>query len=395
MVIGPVNGSSVLNESESDYVSPGIAYDIPPSCKPTDSIVPLVSFNDSQIVDIAFFTPFEKIIIALLFPIVFILGFIGNVAFLTVVILVKEMHTLTNFYLANLAVADLLYIVSSLTLVTIPYALSSGVRIAEIGRTDVQCGIIYGVILVTYFSSLNFVTLVTFERFLAICYPLRYRIINNKKRKVTLAVVAWIIGTAIAALITPAWGSVSRVCLIWPQGKRWEQLSNVQYKCLGVDDKFVDTSSTLQCLAFIVNLAVYILICRKIISRLSNRVVAKKQADKTRNAVARMLIANGTIFFVCLGPYQLVNLLSFIGSKTSYHVLDQNQYETFMWFSRSLLLLNSAINPYVYGIANPKYRKTFITAFTCQKGDRSEKAPVPSVSGRCAAEEMELKDCRV
>ena len=35
-----VNGSSALSDSESDYMSPGISYEMPPSCKPTDPIVP-------------------------------------------------------------------------------------------------------------------------------------------------------------------------------------------------------------------------------------------------------------------------------------------------------------------------------------------------------------------
>ena len=69
-------------------------------------------FNDSQIDNILFDKPLEKTIITVWFPVVFTFGFIGNKAFWKVVALVKEMHTLTNFYFAKLAVAvDLLYIV--------------------------------------------------------------------------------------------------------------------------------------------------------------------------------------------------------------------------------------------------------------------------------------------
>ena len=234
-----VNGSSaafnMLNDSESHYLTPGITYEIPPSCKPTDSIVPLVFFNDSQIVDFMFFKPFEKIMLAVMFPIVFTFGFFGNVAFLTVVALVEEMRTLTNFYLANLAVADLLFLVSFLLHVTTSYVLSNGVRLMEFERADMQCGFVYGVVNASYFSSLTLVTLVTFDRFVAICYPLRHRINNTKKRKITLVTTAWINGIAMAALITPASGSASRFCLIWPPGEPWHQLSNVHYRCSPVD----------------------------------------------------------------------------------------------------------------------------------------------------------------
>ena len=393
-----VNGSSALNMlniSESDYLTPDITYEIPPSCKPTDFIVSLLFFNDSQIVDFVLLKPFEKTILAVLFPIVSTFGFFGNVAFLTVVALVKEMRTLTNFYLANLAVADLLFIVSFLIHAMASYALSNGVRFMEFERTDVQCGIVYGVVNVSYFSSLTLVTLVTFDRFVAICYPLRHRISNTKKRKITIVTIAWINGTAMSALITPANGSASRVCLIWPPGEPWNQLPNVRYWCLAVDQSFDDIATTLQPLSFIATLVFNFIIFRKIIGCLNNREVATEQADKTRNIVARMLIANGVIFFLCLGPYQLVNLFDFVESRTGISVLDWDQYQALMWFSQSLLLLNSAINPYVYGVTNPKYRKAFICVFICRKSDHSKKASVPSLSRRYATDEIKQKDGRV
>ena len=142
--------------------------------------------------------PVEKIIFAVLYPILFVFGFIGNVAFLTVVAFVGKMRTLTNFYLVNLAVADLLFNILVLTFVTVSYVLSNGVRIADIGCTDMQCGIVNGAAYMTFFSSLCLVTLVTFDRFLAICHPIRYRIITTKKRAIKLVIIAWISGTAMA-----------------------------------------------------------------------------------------------------------------------------------------------------------------------------------------------------
>ena len=232
-----INSSSALNDSESDYISSGNTYELPSSCKPTDFVLPLLFLNDSQIVDTMFYKPVETIIFAALYPILFVFGFIGNVAFLTVVAFVRKMRTLTNFYLVNLAVADLLFTVLALTFVTASYVLSNGVRIADIGRTDIQCGVVYGAAYTTFYSSLYLVTLVTFDRFLAICHPIRYRIINTKKRTITLVIIAWIGGTAMATFITPTWGSVSRFCLVWPPESRWEQLSNVHYSCSAVNQK--------------------------------------------------------------------------------------------------------------------------------------------------------------
>ena len=388
-----VNGFSALNDSETN-ISSGRTFELPSSCKPSDSIVPLLFFNDSQIVDTVFFKPVEQIIFAVLYPILFVFGFVGNVAFLTVVALVKEMRTLTNFYLVNLAVADILFTSLVLIFVTVSFVFSNGVRMADNGRTDVQCGILYGAAYTTFFSPLCLVTLVTFDRFLAICYPIRHRIINTKKRSITLVVIAWISGTAMAIFITPAWGSVSRFCLIWPPRSRWEQLSNVRYSCSAVDKNFVQISTAVLPLSFVVTLTFNIFLYRNIIIRLNNRAVSKKEADKTRNTVARMLITNGIIFFFCLGPKQLLNLLDFVESTTRYRVLDNNQYQALLQFSRCLVLLNSVINPYVYGISNSNYRKAFMMVFTCGiKGRRSKNASIPSVSVLHPTDEMKIKDC--
>ena len=112
--------------------------------------------------------------------------------------------------------------------------------------------------------------------------------------------------------------------------------------------KIADISSALLLFSYVVTLTIDIFIYRNIIVRLNNRAVSKKQAEKTRNTVARMLITNGILFFSCLGPMQLVHdLLDFVESTTSYRVLDNNQYQALLQFSRCLLLLNSIINPYV------------------------------------------------
>ena len=194
--------------------------------------------------------------------------------------------------------------------------------------------------------------------------------------------------------ITPTWGSVSRLCLIWPPGSRWKHLSNVQYTCSSVDKKMVDISSAILPLSFVVALTINIFVCRNIIVCLNNRAVSKKEADKTRNTVARMLITNGIIFFFCLGPMQLVNLLDFVESTTRYRVLDNNQYQALLQVSRCLVLLNSVINPYVYGISNSNYRKAFMMVFACRiKGRRSKNASIPSVSVLHPTDEMKIKHC--
>ena len=50
-----VNDSFAFNNSESDYISSGRTFELPSSFKPTDFILPLLFFNDSQIIHTMFF----------------------------------------------------------------------------------------------------------------------------------------------------------------------------------------------------------------------------------------------------------------------------------------------------------------------------------------------------
>ena len=324
-------------------------------------------------------------------------------AFLAVLALVKQMHTLTNFYLANLAVADLFYVMLQLGSYTITYALSDGLRIATIFRTDAECGFFWSAIYMTYFTSLCLVTLVSMERFLAICYPLKHRRMNSQKRSIALVIIAWTIGIGMGAFIARALGSIVRFCFIWPPGERWQKFPNLIYGCWTSNQFFTDALYIAQTIPFVVALTGNTFMYGKIISRLSNREVSKTQdrrrhsnADKIRNTVARMLIANGIIFLLCLAPFQFVNVLEFVQFKSGIRVLDPNESQGLRWFATILLLLNSAINPYVYGIANKRYRKAFIKAFSCGKIDNMTTV-TPSVSGQNPTDDMAntVKDSRL
>ena len=248
-------------ESSSNVSNPaGPLYEVPPECSASSIsfILPLAYYSDSSLTYYFLFNPFEKIIITIIFPIIFILGFVGNIGFLFVIARVKEMRTLTNFYLANLAVADMLYIILQAIRNCGTYAYY-GIRNAEFFKTDIECSIGYGTILMTLYASLLLVTLVSFERFIAICYPLKHRMVNTTRRTITLTFTTWLIAVGMAAVVVPGWGSVSRVCLIWPterEGERWKGYKHIHNSCFPVKDVYVQIRIFVQLIPHIVTLTI-------------------------------------------------------------------------------------------------------------------------------------------
>ena len=160
------------------------------------------------------------------------------------------------------------------------------------------------------------------------------------------------------------------------------------YFCYTSNLFLLDASPTAQIVFFIVAVAVNTFIYGKIIRRLSKHNVTKTKdggghpgANKIRNTVARMLIENGIIFFICIAPFQLANLFLIVQSHTYVSVLDESQSQALRWFATRLLLLNSSINPYVYGVANRNYRQALMKAFSCKQIDNMITA-TSSVSGQ-------------
>ncbi|XP_030852858.1 thyrotropin-releasing hormone receptor-like [Strongylocentrotus purpuratus] len=98
-----------------------------------------------------------------------------------------------------------------------------------------------------------------------------------------------------------------------------------------------------------------------------------------RDRVSRMLIANGTMFFLCLAPFELTSLWAMVTNDT---FLETGRPWT--QFCRVMMYLNSAVNPIIYNITNPRYRQAFMRAFSKKQDDDTSPRPrLPSSSATC------------
>ena len=98
--------------------------------------------------------------------------------------------------------------------------------------------------------------------------------------------------------------------------------------------------------------------------------------------VARMLIINGVVYFVCLAPFQFINFHGIIDRLTGRRLLNPYQHNVMIWFGRSLSVLNSAINPVIYGVTNSKYRQAFQQVLLCSgKAAGKKRNDINTVTG--------------
>ena len=294
------------------------------------------------------------------------------------------MRTITNFYLANLAISDLSFVILTAVVYFYKYTWSPDIKRGDPWATTVQCAATNTTLYTPYFASILLVTLVSVERFLAICFPLKHRIVNNKSRTVKMVLATWLMAFAFTAVVAPNYAAHKTYCIAWPD--KWQhRLPTVFNYCNSVNWRFIDIASICQfapfILALILNTFLYILI----ILRLSKRDVGGKgddktglnsQAQKVRNSVARMLVINGIAYFLCLAPYQFYNMYFFAirNCTGDCAVLDTKYVNIIGWIGRVTNVLNSAINPIIYNVTNSRYRQAFYTAIGCvnQKRNASE-----------------------
>ncbi|XP_037943970.1 allatostatin-A receptor-like [Teleopsis dalmanni] len=116
-----------------------------------------------------------SIIVPICFGIIAVTGFFGNTLVILVVLLNQQMHSTTNLLIVNLAIADLLFVVFCVPFTAADYVTD----IWPFG--DLWCRIVQYLIVVTAFTSIYTLVLMSIDRFLAVVHPIRSRMLRTEK----------------------------------------------------------------------------------------------------------------------------------------------------------------------------------------------------------------------
>nr|XP_006131507.2 olfactory receptor 14C36-like [Pelodiscus sinensis] len=131
-----------------------------------------------------------------LFLVLYMAALVGNLLIISAIILDHRLHTPMYFFLMNLSVLDL----SSIS-VTVPKSMSNSLLNT---RLISYAGCVAQVFLFLVFTSTDFalLTVMAYDRHVAICYPLHYERVMNRRACVHMAAGASIAGIAYSALHT-------------------------------------------------------------------------------------------------------------------------------------------------------------------------------------------------
>ena len=325
-----------------------------------DQTVKIRNWTDHRIADEQLaFSLANFLLVNAFIPVVFVIGFVGNVAFFVLLARVKAMRTITNFYLANLAASDLMYL--SLQTFYRPWTYHAVLLLSEPFYKSLGCRMYHFGTHLSSSASLLFITLVSFDRYFAVCHPVKYRIRKNKKQtSYILTLFMWTIAASVGTLGALSFGRLGvQYCILWPSREKYKYFPEVVMKCKHVYSIFENVSLGVYIALFTTSVIANSFVNTKIVQGLTRPPPGEnghQQNQSIKRRTTWMLLVNSSVFFSCLAPLISVSLIN---------ILDlPNPNPRFLWdIALCLAMINSALNPILYGVVSPSYRQGFLKAF--------------------------------
>ncbi|XP_068164214.1 neuropeptide Y receptor Y2, like [Antennarius striatus] len=301
-----------------------------------------------------------QVVLILAYSTIIVLGVVGNSLVIYVIYRFKTLRTVTNFFIANLAVADLL--VNTLCLpFTLVYTLQGEWKF---GST--LCFLLpYAQGLAVHVSTVT-LNVIALDRHRCIVYHLETRM----RKDVCFGVIAltWVLSAVLASplAIFREYGSFAlepghsiQVCT-----EKWP----------GKNTDGTIYSISMLILQYFLPLSIISFAYARIWSKLRGHVSpaesvacgssASSERHRRRRKTTKMLVTMVVVFAVSWLPFHAFQLATDIDST----VLDMRDYRLLYTVFHVVAMCSTFANPLLYGWMNRNYRAAFLAVFKCGKG---------------------------
>uniref|UniRef100_A0A1A9VEM5 G-protein coupled receptors family 1 profile domain-containing protein n=1 Tax=Glossina austeni TaxID=7395 RepID=A0A1A9VEM5_GLOAU len=252
----------------------------------------------------------------------------------------RSMRTITNYFLLNLSIADLL--MSSLNCIfNFIFMLNSDWPFGAL-----YCTINNFMANVTVSTSVFTLVAISFDRYIAIVHPLKRRTSRRKVRFILILI--WFFSAALSSpclfyssTMTKRYynGKSRTVCyMLWPDGRYPTSMSDYVYNIIILIITYG--------IPMIVMLICYTLMGRVLWGSRSIGETTERQLEsiKSKRKVVRMFIAIVAIFAICWLPYHMFFIYAYHNNRMTSTKYVQHMYLAFYWLAMS----NAMVNPVIY-----------------------------------------------
>ncbi|XP_007546384.1 orexin receptor type 2 isoform X1 [Poecilia formosa] len=319
--------------------------------------------------------------------VVFFVSLIGNSLVCFAVWKNRHMRTVTNYFIVNLSLADVL-----VTIICLPASL-----VVDITETwffgETLCKIVPYLQTISVSVSVLTLSCIAQDRWYAICHPLKFKSTAKRARKSIIAI--WVV----SCIIMIPQAIVMECSSLLPELTNKTSLFTVCDEHWGAEvypkvyhtGFFIVTYFAPLCLMVLAYIQIFHkLWCQQIPGNTSviqrnwrtiqcsgpssgsgesggvktSTVSAEIKQIRARRKTARMLMVVLFVFALCYLPISVLNILKRVFG-TFKNTNDRETIYAWFTFSHWLIYANSAANPIIYNFLSGKFREEFKSAFSC------------------------------
>ncbi|XP_070578261.1 allatostatin-A receptor-like [Ptychodera flava] len=288
----------------------------------------------------------EAAAITVFYGLITIIGFVGNSMVILVVLKEKKMRNTTNVFVFSLSIADLSFIVICVPVTALNHILGTWI----FGRA--MCKIMTYFTFVNVYASVYTLTVMSFDRFLAIVYPIRTMKFRRTRYAIVCVTVLWtVILSALSPMLivtdTIQYGN-DIVCTstLDRKSQKW---------FIG---QFFATSYAFP--LTVISLTYFFMLRNLWINAAPSANISEESARRKRK-VTVMVVAVVVVFAICWLPIQVILI------RTHFATYDyRNPTLMAIYYTANCMsYANSCINPIIYVFLSKNYRQAFKRAICC------------------------------
>lgn len=287
-----------------------------------------------------------------------IVGFFGNSIVIIIYATKNRLDRATSCFIKALAVADLITSISYL-----PHRTALSTPNTTMGH--LYCKIVASNVLlwISIVSGIFTLTTISIERYVAVVFPIKYRIYFSNSRPKYVVICIWLTSFAINShsFFVTYRDPVTGECFVGYQPRSLQQLFGILFFLF---EFFLPVLIMISTQTITINRLLYQAKVTKRETELKqNRgELENSTMMKTRKKVMRMLFVVIVTFIICWTPDQ-VGFLLFNFNYFEGNFLASDLYHVLV----SIAFINSCANPFIYAASNSQFRASFLRVFQWKK----------------------------
>nr|QVN25221.1 kisspeptin-type receptor 4 [Asterias rubens] len=298
--------------------------------------------------------PHHALLMPILFGILMVVGIVGNTLVIFVILKMRQFKTVTNYYVVNLAVADILFLCICAPSTAAQYGSPSFLG----GRF--MCKMVYYMQSVSAQVTCLFLVAMSIDRFQAIVRPLKSLKTRTLHNAATISIVIWLFAVTVYIPLLvffdtvdiPYNGGIILLCKeFW--SKTWSELFSIWI--------FLFT--------YTLPLVVISICYSMMILNLWQRVVptdalsgpANDRNLRQKRKITWMVLTVVIVFAVCWLPVHVIQIWMEFDVNFPYTMATLD----FKAAGHALIYINSCANPFIYTFLGENFQKNFKKTFHC------------------------------